>query len=348
MRHGVVLPMKIISAPSVYPVYAMLVISMVFLQKFGLTVGESSIGLAALIIWVGLGWLIYRSEIEVSPVRLLLLGLVFGAMALSLIVGRNQTPKLQAAGIVLVLYAALVFRIPASLETASRCFQVFQSSMIIIAIIVICQQVVQYTIGNKYWPNINNIVPKEFLYSGFMYLRPYSWQSPYFEPNGIFFLEPSAVSFFLAIAIGLEIAWFRNLRRLGLYTMAMLACLAATGPLSLLLSAPVWTFKLGRKFVFALMLLGTPMVVAAIGTGWLDGVLARSSEMSHKDSSAYERIVVPFNSIANQLQDPEILTGAGPGTSSRRLNVVQWPFSKLFYEYGLLTAVLFHLFLLTC
>ena len=130
--------------------------------------------------------------------------------------------------------------------------------------------------------------------------------------------------------------------------MAMLACLAATGPLALLLSAPVWMFKLGRKFVFALMLLGTPMVVAAIGTGWLDGVLARSSEMSHKDLSAYERIVVPFNSIANQLQDPEILTGAGPGTSSRRLNVVQWPFSKLFYQYGLLTAVLFHLFLLTC
>ena len=178
MRHGVALPIKLISASAVYPVFAMLVISLVFLQKFGLTVGEGSIGLDAFIIWIGLGWLIYRSEIEISPVRLLLLGLVFGAMALSIIMGANQAPKLQAAAIVLVLYAGMVFRIPASPETVSRCFRVFQRSMMIIAAVVICQQIVQYTVGNKYWPNINNITPKEFLYSGFMYLRPYSWQSP--------------------------------------------------------------------------------------------------------------------------------------------------------------------------
>ena len=57
MRHGVALPIKLISASAVYPVFAMLVISLVFLQKFGLTVGEGSIGLDAFIIWIGLGWL---------------------------------------------------------------------------------------------------------------------------------------------------------------------------------------------------------------------------------------------------------------------------------------------------
>src|ERR1700761_9147496 len=97
-----------ISLAPVYPIFVLLVFSMIFLQKFGYTTPDgSSIGLDTPLIWVGLGWLIFRKKVEVSGTRLLLFGLLINAIAISLVAGSNQNPKLQAVAIVLALYGPL-------------------------------------------------------------------------------------------------------------------------------------------------------------------------------------------------------------------------------------------------
>jgi hypothetical protein len=331
---------------SVAPVFTVLVIAMVFLQKLG---SDAGVGINLIILWIAVGLLIAHNRAEFVLSRLVLMVLVLDAMMLSIIVG-TEAPKLTAVYILTAMYAGFTLRVWVTRDEASHCFKVFQSCMVIIAAIVLCQQAIQYTIGSQFWPNLDVIVPKSFLYPGFAYIRPYSWQSPYLEPNGIFFLEPSVLSLYLAIAIGLEIEWFRNMWRLGLYATAMLACLAETGPVALILAGPFLLAKFGRKLAIIVVILGIPASLVLFEAGWLDIFLDRTTELSNSNSSGYNRVVLPLQSIIDQFSNSEepILTGFGPGSSTKGLNIVQWPFSKLFYEYGFLTAFLFHLYLLSC
>jgi len=335
------------SDADVYRVFASLVIAMIFLQKFAINIGDGTVGFNLGILWVGLGLLAVGNYVEFAPSRLALLSALLVAMMFSL--GSDVPLRLPAFGLVVATYTAFVLQVRVSYEVASRCLMVFQTCMVAIAFIVLGQQVLQYTVGNQFWPNLDDLAPKAFLDHGFAYIRRYAWDSPYLEPNGIFFLEPSELSYYLAIAIALELLWFRNSLRLSLYVIAMLACLAGTGPLTLAITAPLWVIRLPRKLSFILIFTGAPIVIAGFAVGWLDPMLARLNELSQENSSAYSRIVLPLQAITDQIASPgNWFTGWGPGSMVKGRDIVAWPFSKLLYEYGLLTAVLFHAYLLVC
>ena len=332
----------------VYPAFAVLVVAMIVFQKLALNVGDGSIGINTFILWLGLGWMVFTSRSEFVASRVLLLG----AVILSVVIGLGRGEPLTrptAILIILAMYCGFVVRIKVTSGTALRCFKVFQWTMVAVALIVIGQQAIQYTIGSQYWPNLDRIIPEAFLYPGFAYLRPYAWNSPYFEPNGIFFLEPSILSFYLAVAFVIEVLWFQETWRLALYGAAILGCLAITGPLTLLLTSPLWVGSLQTKKLLILGIIGASLIATALWGGWLDALLARSGELTSDSSSGYARIILPLQSIVEHLDNTDMLTtGHGPGSSPHVTDLVQWPFSKLLYEYGLLTAILFHVFFLVC
>lgn len=329
-------------------VFGLMVVAMIVLQKFGLNVGDGAVGLNVAVLWLGIGVLALRGHVEIGTTRLMLLILVLNAIMLNFVL-HGQMPKLSALAILLAMYAGFVIRMRISHALAMRCIGHFQTCMAVIAVVVLAQQVVQYTIGNRFWPNLDAIVPAPLLYGGFAYLHPYKWNSPLLEPNGIVFLEPSALSGYLAMAVALEVTCFFRVKRLLLYVAAMLACLAGTGPTTLLLTLPFWARRLDRRVVAVMLLVGLPFIAIAYGAGWFDPLLARSGELSDSKSSGFTRIMLPLAAIRDQLQDwSSLLMGSGPGTSVRGANLVQWPFSKLLVEYGLLTAVLFHIYILVC
>jgi len=99
------------------------------------------------------------------------------------------------------MYSALLFRLDLSQTSLLRCVHTFQTCMVWIAITIILQQIIQYTIGNRFWPNLDALLPKAILVGDFMYLRPVAWRSPYLVSQGIFTLEPSVASGFLATAV---------------------------------------------------------------------------------------------------------------------------------------------------
>ena len=336
---------------AVYPTFALLAVATIFLQKFAIVFGPPpvapALGINTGFLWVGLIWLMWRGQAEITAWRFGALVALVVAMLVGLIA--NSWPNFFAMGVLVMMYSSLVVRVRVSRDVARRCFNAFQTCMVVIAVIVLGQQVLQYTIGNQYWPDIDRVTPPNLLYPGFAYRRLYAFQSPYVEPNGVFFLEPSVLSLYLAIAVGIELAWFRRPLRVVLYFGAMLACLAGSGPLALIASAPVWMFKLGRRFVFALLIVGVPLFAGALATDAFSFLMARSSELSNENSSGYARIIVPLQSAAEDLDRPgSLLSGYGPGSSTKGLNVSPWPFTKLLHEYGLATAVLFHVFLLAC
>jgi hypothetical protein len=116
----------------------------------------------------------------------------------------------------------------------------------------------------------------------------------------------------------------------------------------LALASPLLLPRLRPRVRRALLALIVPVAVAAV-FGTFHSILSRSGELTASNSSGYARIVVPLLSIVDQaMHDPNLLLGHGAGSSPRALNGVQWPFSKLMYEYGLIVALLFHAFLASC
>lgn len=333
----------------VHIAFAMLACGSIFIQKIGLPVPgmDGSFGVSALVLWGVLLWLLIKGAATIDPLRALLFGcvLVCVTLSMSLQLGIYSLP---AVVLLLGLYGSMIVRIDVDQATMFRCLNTYQNAMIGIAVIVIGQQLVQYTIGNQYWPNMNKLVPSSFLIPAFMYLRPYSYGSPLLTPQGFFFLEPSACSLFLALAVTAEIVLFKRIRRIVLYGTAVLIAMAGTGITILAVISPLLLIKMDpqlRKWALRLVL---PAFLVAASFGAFSFIIDRSAELSEAHSSGYGRMVVPFNDTMELLSDPTYLfSGNGPGSTPHRPDtVVQWPANKLIFEYGILTAITFHVYML--
>lgn len=326
-------------------IFFVLVIAMIFFQKLGLNFGDAAIGLDTILMWIGFVMLIGSSRF--NPARGLLLCLMVLAI-LGMMVSITPPDRPTAFGIVAAAFIPFMLEIPISEEGALRCFNHFQRCMSVIAVIVLVQQGLQYTVGNRYWPNLETVIPESFLYPGFAYIHPYAFGSPYLTPNGVFFLEPSALSYYLSIALIIEIIWFKSFTRFCLFAAALGACMAVTGIATVLLSSPFWISRVDKRIWHILIWGIIPLILLAAHFGALDHLFARSDELSDNQSSGYARIMLPLQSISDQLSSSNVMFGHGAGSTPRAANFVEWPFSKLLYEYGIIVAILFHAYLLTC
>jgi hypothetical protein len=324
--------------------FAILAFSAIFLQKLGFSLLGSYVGLDNFILIGVLIWLFATGDAVIDLTRFLLFGLLFITVCLSLYLTGN-VPSLPALIVMFSMYATLLFRVDVDQASLMRCVKTFQTCMVPFAFIVILQQIIQYTIGNHYWPNLDALLPKSILVGDYMYLRPVAWRSPYLVPQGVFALEPSVASGLLATAAAAEIIWFKRMWHLGLYTLAVLISGAGTGLTSLAICAVPLFFNMGRKLQRWIILLGIPVALALVLSGTLDRYLDRSSEFTDRNSSAYWRMVVPLEQISRELADPGyVFAGNGPGASFERMTI---PAQKMLYEYGLLAALTFHAYLLT-
>ena len=325
--------------------FVMLALSAIFFQKIGFPVAGNYIGLDAIILWGVLMWLFVRGDAAIDLLRATFFVVLLLLVLLSLFI-IQQVNSLPALIVFLAMYATMLLKVEVDQATVLRCLDTFQTSMCIVACIVIMQQVLQYTVGNSYWPNLERVLPSYLLVGDYVYFRPYAWRSPYLVPNGIFFLEPSAVSGFTAVALAAEIVWFKRRFRLGLYAFSLVVGVAGSGVTVIAICSIPLFLKMDRRLRLWTLGAGLPVFLAAASLGAFSHVLDRSSEFSNQNSSAYARIVVPLEATLRLSADPDyLLTGNGPGTSLKAINTVQWPVNKITYEYGLLSAIAFHVFL---
>jgi hypothetical protein len=325
--------------------FAVLAFSAIFLEKLGLPIAEGSIGLPVLVLWGVLLRRFVQGAATIDPLRAGLFASLLCTIMLSLFI-EQELVSLPALLIFLGMYGTMLFRVDVDRSMMLRCMNKYQAGMIWIAYIVIGQQLIQYTIGSNYWLNLNKIIPSPLLVGGYEYLRPYRWNSPYLTPNGIFFLEPSGVSWSLALALAAEIIWFKRIKRFGIFALALLTCMAGTGITIIALFAPPLLIKMDRQLLKWTITLGAPLLLTAAACGAFSQLLDRSAEFSKVNSSGYGRMVLPFESTLTLATNPSyLINGNGPGTSLKGTQV-QWPANKLIFEYGLMTAIVFHIFLL--
>lgn len=337
--------------PRIDVAFGLLLISTICFQKFALPSGEY-LGVPVFVMWGVLLWLFTRGVAVIDPLRMALFGLMLCAVIVSLIIQR-QLPSPNALILFLLMYSALVFRVDVDRPTLLRCLNKYQTAITMIALIVIVQQMIQFSIGSSYWPNIEKMVPKGLLVPGYMYIRPYDWDSAFLTPNGFFFLEPSGTSLYLALGVATEIIWFNRIFRLAIIGLGLLACMAGTGIVLLMLLSPFLLYKMDRQVRYLIAGVGVPLILVAALFGAFSHLSDRSGELSETNSSGHGRLVAPFENTIMLASDPTyILSGNGPGTSSKAGDLtrsdeaeVQWPSNKLIFEYGLITAILFHIYM---
>ena len=105
----------------------------------------------------------------------------------------------------------------------------FCGSASVAALIGVAQFVGQFVFGADIAFFLDKHLPENVTVSGYNSLIPLYWDSPVYKSNGVFFLEPSFLSQYMAVAIILELLFFSNWKRVVLYAAAMFASFSGTG-----------------------------------------------------------------------------------------------------------------------
>jgi hypothetical protein len=227
-----------------------------------------------------------------------------------------------------------------------------------LAIVQIAAQLAGYHVADP----LATVLPRRLLLQNYHTTYPLHYGSSLYKSNAYVFLEPSFLSQFLGVAVLIALAHGVRMRRVLLLLAAMVATVAGTGflvviagGLVLLVGGRDWRPLLRFVPVAALVAL------AASFTPFGSTIVSRLGEHGGgTDTSTGLRFVVPYRELGpGWLSDlPHALFGDGPGSAERFLRAKlgadiggqvtpQVPL-KLLFEYGLVGAVTFLVFVLCC
>jgi hypothetical protein len=324
------------------------VILLTVMQKFAFPIGFGNLGgsieAALPLTYPAMFALMFFAQFKVDRVRvaLLTIALIFAFLTLSMVSG---TYSIHSVMLMLLIYLPYVLYIEVSEATYHKLINIFLNAMFVFGVIAIVQQLAQFVWSWHVWPNLDQIIPANYQFQGFIYIQPFNYGSPYMKPNSIFFLEVSYLSQWTAIALALELVYFRRLWRMCFYAAILLGSFAGTGLLLLLISGPVLLSRVSRRSLIGVGIVLIVCGVTAFSINWLQQVEHRFTEVQYYGSSAYHRFVIPFQVLADFVSHPmSFLVGEGPGNGAKQTGDMWWAFTKIAYEYGVLAGIFFEIF----
>jgi hypothetical protein len=278
-------------------------------------------------------------KFELNRVLLLILFLTI-IIASTILVRDTYSAGSIILTIAIVLPMALTFEV--SEGAYKKMLQIFLMAMIIFGAISLIQHFVQLAWTWRAWPNLDKIFPSYILDPGFVYIQPIKYGSKLMKPNGIFFLEVSYLSQWTAIALVIEYIYFRRFLRMAFYAVVLVASFAGTGLLLLAICSPVLLTKVSRKSILAVVLIFAVGLIVAIRINWYQQVNQRFTEYKQTGASANHRFVEPLYFLIDSLGEPRaIFVGQGPGAIPKGDQKIWWAVTKISYEYGLVSAIVF-------
>jgi hypothetical protein len=210
----------------------------------------------------------------------------------------------------------------------------------------------QHVVGATWAYPLENGLSPSWMTQGFNNLIPVAYGSETLKSNGVFFLEPSFFSQFMALGLLLELSQRSRLWRVLLLVAGLAVSysgtgliVAAVGLVGLVVVKGRWDLLLAGAVVVLLLALLDDVLP-------LQPLLGRASEFESIHSSGSARFV-GWIDMFNQQWWPEparVLFGAGAGSFAPNAAVARQPtaemsFSKILFEYGITGAALFFGFL---
>jgi hypothetical protein len=330
----------------------MLLLAVTFGQRFCFPLGTFQIPIAAPVAFFSL-WLFFISgRVRINTISILLYSLTVSCLILTLYFGKIWFSPFSLFYLIL-LYLVYVFSIDVSREDYLRYVRFFQNVMLVMAVIAFAQFAEQLTTHTRV--TLFDYVPTQFWMRGYNTRPTLGYESNFYKANGEFFLEPSFLSQYLAIAIINELLFFGRWQRMAIYAAAIFCSFSGTGMVLLALFAVVSVIKAKRyELLYPLPLLAVLFFVFQ-DNAYVQAITGRITEINDQASSAYIRFGAPNEALADVLfgNFGTFLVGKGPGAvdqlSSAIGIIANYPvFHKLMIEYGLIGTLPFLSFILYC
>lgn len=333
-------------------------IVVIFGQRFVIPLGGFAIPIIVFIVYLVLGAWLLLGKIRINWLRLAayLVTVMFLTISYILSTLRGNIQSLPSFLYLLLLYLPViaVYRDGAGQD---RYFATFQGGMLAAAVLGITQFVLQY-LGISLSALIFDHIPSQLIDQQYNYLIRVSSASPYNKANGVFMLEPSFFSKWLAVAVLVVLLRRTNPRRLLAYLSAMLLSFSGTGMITLGIGAALQLVHLRMRWIIIFSLVTIPILALFMASGFWGFWWERLGEFGRTGTSADLRFIAPYQSMAKFIQSGDSLTflfGAGAGTvddefirlySDRNLHPPL--VLKLLYEYGFFATISFLALLLIC
>lgn len=320
-------------------------------QRLAIPAGGFQIPIAVFIVFAFAAWGFLRRELIVDQRRLLaylatLSLLLVSSIAVSAWGFFSATSLVYLVG----LYSILVLTAPyCNLE---KMFLIHQRAMAWFAVIGIVQFLVQL-VGVPFIDPFA-VVPEGLKLQGYNTIQPLSYGASLIKSNAMFFLEASHLSKALAMAMLVELIYFRRLRFLALYACCYGFTFSGTGVITLAVGIATGLRFIPRKWLLTSAALGALTAAIVGATGLSDVWVDRTAEFGTTRSSATIRFITPYTRLWEVLNDDFRMFGRGAGSVEESFTVVGGVEAfdptpvKLIYEYGPIAACAFMGFMLYC
>lgn len=330
--------------------------SSIFLQRFAVPFGSSQVPVAFVADYLAFLTLLCRGRLVINPSLFALFMATMACMTFSLIVSATKA-SLMSYAYLLSIYGLYIFKLKYPAGCFRRVMNAFLDMMAVCAAFGIAQFALQFTLNPDYVFPLDTFTPDQFLLEGYNVIIPLEYLSSTLKSNGVFFLEPSFYSQFLALAIIIELVGSQRIFRLLLYAAAMVVSYSGTGLMLVVIFLP-WAVM--RRSSAGLLVAGIILVSALVfvsGAIDLELFVDRLGEFSSTESSAFARFISPYFLIRDFLitSPGKLLFGLGPGaiegventatTLAYHAHDPTW--IKMLLEYGLIAATVFMTFFST-
>lgn len=351
-------PMKRAPWSETWPVAAVL-FGCIILQRFGIPVGELKLPVAVIVVGTVFLVLLVQNRAVVSEASaafyllFCLYALISAGLALA-IPPQGTTASVFSLGYLLLLYGFIVLRVrpaPGMIQTLA----IFRNFVALIAACACLQFAAQFA-GIHLFSFAGFVPDAVLLESTYNVVVPIWYGSAVYKANGIFLLEPSLLSQFIAIALVIEFLYFGSPVRMGLLVLALLLAFSGTG--LLILAFAVFAAGVAERGalwrIVTFLLVGGSVAAlfgATVAPEYVDSIARRIWELSSDQTSGFIRFISPYLMVMDATADPRSILGFGPGTAERfdslgytyGINAL----TKILIEYGILGLLLYLLLLLS-
>lgn len=325
------------------------------LSKFGIpgytTLG---IGIALPLMMLTLAFGMFDDRVRIEPKRLGWYCITLTVLILPqlLLAGTFSLNSLMMLALLHIPYVLVVIR---GDELAPRVLAFLLLIARVLAVLAIAQYFLQGLVDTALLYPIDNLIPREFVVQGFNAQGTINYHSTQIRATGVFMLEPSFLTQFLAVAIVAESVTNRRLWPLGLYMIGILVAHAGTGILILLICMPFVVLIHRRWDLLALGCIGLLAILAFGEVLNLDFIANRAGEFDDRHSSGFARFVGGFY-LFDQMLWPDLkraLLGYGAGAFMDYAHlfdteVADMPMTKMGFEFGMVGAFTYFAFIASC
>lgn len=313
-------------------------------QKVAVPFGSGQVQAVLPLTYIFMGALFIYNRPKVDLTRAILFT-TFLFVSLASIMLQNNTYSANSIILLVAIYLPFIFFVEVSSGTYRKLIEIYLKAMLIVGVVVLVQHAVQILWSWRLWPNLDLLIPDDYLFHGYVYIQDIVYGSRLMKPNAVFFLEVSYVSQFIAVAFALELVYFQRLWRLLLYAVILLSTFAGTGLMLLIVSAPILLGRVNLRTLAGVALIIAACIFIAVRINWYQQVENRFGEYDRQGTSANHRFVEPLEVLSVIVKRPDfIYTGSGPGNGDKQRNKFWWVTTKLAYEYGLLATLSFMAF----